>query len=305
MSIPIIIVHRGNQKYLHYSIDCATKSGNRVILLGDDSNKGLGEWYDIKQFSSDKYEEFKKSYVHMSSNPEKFELICFERFFRTLEFAIKYSFDRIIMMDSDICLYDTVDDIFTDVDFACSMPIQKHEWQWIASAHFSYWTVDALKKYIEYLIDMYKEHLDILEQKWNWHKKTGTPGGICDMTLLYQFCQTTELKKQNTLEIAGLALDNSLANLSINNKKYEKNPVFNIKMVENRCGQMFFSECNTGKKVPVLYIHAQGDTKKYMRSFAKMKCGAISLLTDNVIYWINRFYEKGMRIIGIEKRYGW
>lgn len=188
--VTIIVVHRGNQGYLRDALQCARSAGNEVVLIGDESNSKDCNWIDFKDCQSEEYLYFSNIYEHMSSNPYKFELICFERYFLTYEYMKKNHLTDCVMMDSDVCLYEKItQETFKEADLAISIPEQKTKYSMSASAHFSYWKIEVMKEMLEFLISSYKNKLPEIYEKWDWHREKGAPGGICDMTLLYLFAK--------------------------------------------------------------------------------------------------------------------
>ena len=87
-TIPVVFIHTGYQPYMEYTIHQAEKTNPVVYLLGDEKNKNVAQrWFHIEDYQSERYEQFKKIYKHMSSNPYEFEFNCFRRFFVICEFA--------------------------------------------------------------------------------------------------------------------------------------------------------------------------------------------------------------------------
>ena len=71
MSIPVVFFHIGYQKYLELCIKQTSKN-NKVILIGDTSNKFLGYMdnvvhYSIYPLECDMTKQFLNAYKHMHS----------------------------------------------------------------------------------------------------------------------------------------------------------------------------------------------------------------------------------------------
>lgn len=305
--ITIIVVHRGNQRYLWDALRCARKAGNDVVLIGDEKNSKDGQWVDYRTCRSEEYEHFLKVYTHRSTNPYKFELICFERYFLTYEYMKQKKLSECVMMDSDVCLFEQITkETFEYAELAISIPEQRSEHSLSASAHFSYWTMDAMEKMIDFLIKSYENVPKELTEKWNWHQKTGAPGGICDMTLLYLFARQYQGKLFNTDgrmeprlfdQIMSEAESHGIAFVTM--KNHVTKAVF-----KNAEGALCY-QSKEGKLFPVLYIHAQGGDKRYIYPLSRGKVGPLWMTLGNVRYWSRRIYEKLMRSIGVEKRFNW
>ena len=305
--VTMIVVHRGNQGYLRDALCCARNAGNEVVLIGDESNSKDVNWVDFKSCQSGKYEHFAKIYEHMSSNPYKFELICFERYFLTYEYMKKSGLTDCVMMDSDVCLYEQVTkETFQNAELAISIPEQKTEYSMSASAHFSYWTIGAMEAMLEFLIASYEKKLPEIYEKWEWHKKTGMPGGICDMTLLYLFAKQYKGSVLNTdLQLRPLLFDQVMSDFRNHGTEFLTMKNGHTKAVfKNEDGKLCYKSVNN-QLYPVLYIHAQGGDKRYIFAISRKRTGALWLEMGNAKFWANRIYEKVMRTIGIEKRFNW
>lgn len=306
-NVIIIVVHRGNQEYLRDALRCARNAGNEVVLIGDQSNSGDPQWVDYRSCQSDAYEEFVKIYEHMSSNPYKFELICFERYFLTHSYMKQNGLSECVMMDSDVCLYEKIKkELFANTDLAISIPEQKTKYTMSASAHFSYWTIEAMEEMLNYLIFAYKNRLPEIYEKWEWHKTTNSPGGICDMTLLYLFAKQYQGNVMNTdIMLQPLLFDQVMSDHKNHGIEFKTMKNGHTKAVfKDHAGKMSYKSIN-GELYPVLYIHAQGGDKRYIFAVSRKKTGAIWMEIGNFKFWMNRIYEKVMRCLGIEKRFNW
>lgn len=305
--VTIIVVHRGNQSYLRDSLRCARNAGNHVVLIGDESNSKDQQWVDFRTCQSGNYEHFVDIYQHMSSNPYKFELICFERYFLTHSYMKQHKLTECVMMDSDICLFDQITkENFEYADLAILVPEQKTEYSLSASAHFSYWTIDALEKMLSFLIQSYESIPEEMTKKWEWHQRTGAPGGICDMTLLYLFSKSYRGKILNTDKIMKPKMFDQIMSETVSHgiefaamKNRDTKAVF-----KNEKGQMCYRSVE-GVYYPVLYIHAQGGDKRYIYPISRKRTSIFWIEIGNLRYWLKRIYEKCMRTIGIEKRFNW
>ena len=305
--VPIIVVHRGNQQYLRDALRCAREAGNKVILIGDETNSKDVDWIDYKACASEEYVRFEKAYEHMSSNPYKFELICFERYFLTYTYMKKNHIDECVMMDSDICLYEKVTPMsFYGVDLAISIPEQKTKYTMAASAHFSYWKIETMKKMLEFLIASYENELEDIYEKWNWHKETNTPGGICDMTLLYLFAKQYEGTILNTDEVlTPLLFDQVMSDYKNHGMEFITMKNGHTKKVFKTKEEKMCYKTTDDEIFPVLYIHAQGGDKRYIFAVSRKKTGDFWMQVGNAKFWLNRIYEKIMRCVGVEKRFNW
>jgi hypothetical protein len=99
---PCIFVHYGYSDYLDsvFAITRRYNPNNRMILLGDDSNKEVAEKYNIEFYHFSLYNQ-SIPYYHFSTNPEIYEKFCFERWFIIKNFCLEANISEILYSDSD------------------------------------------------------------------------------------------------------------------------------------------------------------------------------------------------------------
>ena len=156
--IPVVYIHSGAQDYLRCAIESARKLNSEVILLGNEANKSFSnQWFDMDELAGERYEAFKKTYVHMSTNPYEFELVCFKRYFSLLPYMEREKVERCVMVDSDILTYCSYGDIecFRKYDFVASIPLNQNEFDWCVGPQVLGITYEALKDLITYIEVMY------------------------------------------------------------------------------------------------------------------------------------------------------
>ena len=206
--IPFIVVHRGGQRYLKECLDYAAANKHQVVLLGDCSNQkyeGINiYWHDYSDFGSEAMHQFNSFYQHFSTNPFEYERFCFERHFLVYEYARRNHLDSFFVMDSDVLLgkmsrnqREKLRGCFGEHDAALCWPEKQGKMEWTVSPHFSWWRIDALKDFLNYLLEIYQENLHILKEKAAWHRQNDLPGGICDMTLLYLWMESGRKRVMN------------------------------------------------------------------------------------------------------------
>ncbi len=104
----IIFVHTGIASYLEYSIKQAEMLGYQVTLIGDEaaykSSNSQVKFVDISDLNTQEVENFKKIYVHNSSNSYDYELFCFLRWFYIREY-IRSNDRSFLVLDSDVLIY--------------------------------------------------------------------------------------------------------------------------------------------------------------------------------------------------------
>ncbi len=302
---PVVVIHRGNQRYFRDVIGFAEKNGNEVYVIGDDSNRNCDNWIDYRDLNTDLCDRFCAVYKHMSTNPYNYELICFQRYYWMYEFMVRKGLNQCFHLDSDILLFMKLNSsIFEDVcDAACSYVPPKMGLQGVASIHFSYWTRDALYDFLQFLIDAYENRLDIIESQYE--KEKGNPGGICDMRLLSYWIAETG---RNVISLENFyketVLDQNIDNDRCLGEELEMTPSFGIRKIRLDKGKAFFRTLS-GKEYNAGAIHFQGAKKMFIHCFSKGRNGSADLIIANIEYWINRVYEKIQRSFGNEKRYAW
>lgn len=278
--IPVIFYHTGNQEYLKIALEQCKKYNQTVILLGDSSNKEMAVkadcfWYPVENYDKkSQWKRFEQAYVGMSTNDYRFELNCFRRFFVIDEFIKELEIDKFIYLDSDILTYVNFSELdgLQKLDCGMSVPEEQSKYGWVANCGISLWNQKSVASFLEYCIDIYENHLELLEEKWNYHKENQVPGGICDMTLQYLW-----YKNDNTCRKVNLVdRENGLAgvmdfnvNLATNcyKEEYQMNRMVRIKKILIENGQSFLYDRN-GNEVRVFAIHFLGPAKQYMKSYA-------------------------------------
>jgi hypothetical protein len=191
--IPVVFTHSGDQEYAQIAVAQAQRDNDRVVLLGDESNTGWEvEHHLISDYWSDDVQRVADYYVHMCSNPHGFELWNLQEAFVLREFMRRENLGVIFAADSDVMVYaDLTREAKKFGDFLAvySIPAEQWEYRWSASAHSVYWTRQGLEMFCDFTEYTYTCNLSKLQEKWDWHQRTGTGGGVCDMTLLWLFYQ--------------------------------------------------------------------------------------------------------------------
>lgn len=198
MALPVVFIHLGAiPGYLLKAIEQALKFGNQVYLLTDsppDSAPVKAEVIDVAPHSADKA-AFQARYQHMSSNPVAFEFICIYRWFILKNFMRMQDLNQVLYLDSDVYLYSHTNEIqqhYADLsfEFAYAVPHDQQNFYWAGTACCAIWSLDGISRFCNHITALYQpgQH-NFLHEKWAWHQSSGTPGGVCDMTLLYDFAK--------------------------------------------------------------------------------------------------------------------
>lgn len=273
--IPIVFTHfQQNPKYLQYALKSAANFNETVILIGDESNKNAWDnHWNSTLISLDKYDIFQKSYVHMSTNSEAFEIFCFKRFFCLEQWMKNNQVNQAFLIDSDVMTFANYTEQVYEKQIkhqgymaTLMTPTSNQEFSWSSSPHFSYWTLEAVEKFTTFCIDVYRDRSrrGRLEAKHQWHLKNEVAGGICDMTLLY-------LWSQDNPKIGNLAItqDDSVVEHNINvSKNYLENEYkmqLYLKKLVFKNGFPYGFNQFLNKNIQFLSIHCQGTAKILMR----------------------------------------
>lgn len=198
MNIPIIIVHRGDTFYLKFVLEQIRlfNPHTRICLISDASTDKycFVEHYNIDDYSKGA-DAFKMVYIHMSSNPYDYELICFQRWFCIRDFVKTQKIENFLCMDSDVLLYCNIDEVmqqYISYDFTtCNK-------QGPGCALFN---ISSISDFCEYMMSMYTEDilLNKMESMYQEILDNKQLGGVCDMVAFVWFQDNT---KCNVIDIA-------------------------------------------------------------------------------------------------------
>lgn len=272
--IPVVITHRGNQDYFHDVIRQALSYNERVILIGDDSNRNTPgvEHFLGRELYTSEIELFENSYVHMHLNPSlAYRCACITRWFLIAEIAKRLDLPMLFACDSDLMLYTSVEEPeqrLGEYDLACSIPVFQPEFRWSASGHVSYWKRDMLFEFCKFVSRTYSSlsRLAHLGEKWDWHRKTDSPGGICDMTLLWLFIQEgirTCIDLCSPVE--GTVFDHNF------NEAGGYRTVGNTKEIEWRNNQPYSFHMGLRSWIRFNALHFQGPAKRVLTHYFRPK----------------------------------
>ena len=318
-SMPVFVHHETGEKkqagrdkkqqYLKACITTAKESENRVILFGDQTNKEwCDEWVDVKSIRSEKWTRFKSVHENMSTYPDAWALGIFRRFFLFEQYAIDNNISEFFVLDSDILLYEKVADLYDweNVDFAAIIPeVQQlgneisNELRWTINLGTSYWTIEALSSFLDYCIDTYSNHKDLLQKKWSFHQKYKYPGGVCEMSLAYLWVNATA--NLRVLNLANPKSNIMLFNGDVNGRENYKrnefawNPFLGIKKIRFKNSKPFLKK-SSGEYVRVANLHFIGNSKLLMSDYAEKEHIGVNTRGIYVMYSIKRhggnFYRK-------------
>ena len=269
MSLPIIFIHRGNQDYVKIAIEQACRNNEKVILLGDTSNKIFCDaWEDMENLYDENRKRFQGAFKNYSLNMAQFEFGCFERYFIINEYMRLNKLSEIIMCDSDIMLYQNMSDVdYSDYDVALNTSNDPTD-IYFSSGHCSYWTKGALESFIQFIVNSYEsdKNREKLKKHGTFLYENCGKQGISDMTLLRDWIEQVPVKVWHISRLNGL---NPIAdhNMNCDETVFEMDSDTNLKRVEFINNTPHFY--HEGRAIPAYSLHFQGHAKKYMESFLR------------------------------------
>lgn len=272
----IFMVHFGISDYVRVCYKNAKNFGNKIIFIGDDSANNPIDLKNIEGNKNKRFDEFKRYYVHMSSNPKNIELLCFERYFWIEAYVNKYQIKNFWMIDSDVFLLGNLNEysskylVNKNISAGLSIPMQNFkDLDWAASPHTSWWTKDGITSFINHSIKTYKENIDVLKEKADWNFKKSNTGGISDMALLYLWAQSNRiLNLAKNHEVTKILIDHNIT-MRIN---YDKplDGYLGYKRIKYEKNKWIIIDEN-GHKIEILSLHFQGEAKKLIKYFYMIK----------------------------------
>lgn len=289
--IPVIIHHETgaksqsgggkHQEYLRYCIEQTAKYNEKTVLIGDEYNREwCKEWHHVNEFPSRRFDLFKDVFRNLSTYPDSWAVSFFKRFFLIHEYLVQNSYSDCVILDSDILLYMNLSEYtpFASCDTALEIPKNQdlagapagNGLRWTACAGISYFTKEALSNFLDYCIDMYTNHSDILNQKWEAHQKYNLYGGVGEMSLLYLWTKT--LPKDRVLNLAKVYKDSVFdANMCISSNYLENefayDPLLRIKKLDWIDGRPYCKRLSDQRPVFFCALHFGDISKQYMYDF--------------------------------------
>lgn len=256
-----------------------TNKNARIIFPNPNDFKlsiaGIEE-YPISGLEIEGLSEFKKAYIHLSSNPSQFESACFERFFILRHIARKFGIDKFYTIESDCLLLKPIDDISKALKFSADEPALTDE-QCISTAYLTY---DFLDRFCEGVLKAYQTS-KILEQMrlWFLEYSKSHSGGVCDMT----FCKSMKtgwFGQEKIIMNNFSSLYGNDAKLHFFDNFFHKNSIlsdprkfimdiniftenYSLKRYQILDGELFTS-LDDGSRVQMSSLHFQGNNKKVM-----------------------------------------
>ncbi len=273
MNAPIIFIHRGSSKYLHFSIRQAKRYNpdSTIFLISDvppeDSWSELVEFIHLSHFSKD-LDRFEKRYVHIAHTDVIYERFCMSRWLIMRALAREKSLKKLVHLDSDVLLFENVETSlhrFKNCDFTLSLG---------QSGHNSFWqNMSALDNFCEYMMGFYNGTNDsLIEEVLGWFyrilKSENTEYGLCDMYFLKSFVSQ---KPQYNVGESATITDGAMYDNNIN--MFNENDTF-VPNLERNAKQIFWKEGlpygvreDTREYVFFKSLHFQGQAKYLLHEY--------------------------------------
>lgn len=275
--IPVVFVHYGPvPEYLKLSIAQAAKH-NDVVLITDQEKAEVNAKLVQMTGLRTEVDQFEKAYHHLSKNPEEFELRCFTRWGLIKAMMEQDGLKTIFYCDSDVLLYTNVGQFFSsDVEASYSIPEDQPEFRWSASAHVSFFSYEKLKSLWDFMLSTYVHRTETygqLKSKYKHHLATQSPGGVCDMTLLYLFAQKNDVVPICKV-VDGMTFDHNInSSENLLKPEYEMRQVagpygpMTIKDIKFLDGSPYCLNLDKDQNVKFNSLHFQGGAKTLMQQF--------------------------------------
>jgi len=210
------------------------------------------------------FNKFVDNYQHFSVNSRMFELACFRRYFEVLNLTSPG--DNFIIADSDLIINDAAKNIPSELtDFfgfglVGSIGQKNKLIEDDISPHFSFWSHALLKSFVEYLIFMYEQKKETLEQIYrNRQILNGNRASVSDMTLLKLFVDQNNIDFLNSnFVFKNSYVDHNFSMCESSNCKFKGNFGFKYFRFNNDYVEFLSEDYQT---VRPIILHLQGKAK--------------------------------------------
>ena len=281
-TVPIVILHRGNQPYFRTCVLLNAKY-NPVIVLGDDTNRDIAavpnvEHVSIDTLDSPELAEFRTHFTNYSTNSAAYEFLCFARVYYMRRLMELKGLDAVFHTDSDCIVVERLEKIVPQIHakgyaIAYSLEQSDSPTHMVGCIHNGLLTREFCDAFATLCSDIYinRTKLSLIEPKIKWHKDNRQAGGICDMTLYHLLVSEGLLRVldlNQILEVDGVpcTFDHNI-NIAGGYKGAStyrmKGPMKQIR----KEGEHFFIQevaATVGHEVRALSFHFQGGAKPHM-----------------------------------------
>jgi len=279
MSVPIVILHIGNQPYFKNCV-LLNAQYNKVIVLGDDSNTDVGtiknvEHVHVSALGSAELETFRQHFVNYSGNNANYEFLCFARVFYMKRLLELKGLDAIFHTDSDCIVLQELAPIVQEIHkthtVAYSLEQNANPHHMVGCIHNGLLTSEFCEKFIQLCLDVYvtKRKLHLIQPKINYHRDNKIPGGICDMTLYYllakeKLLEVLDLNQLMTIDGTSSAFDHNIfSTVGYSGERTYVIQPNTMKQIEKKDSRYFFVDLE-GHRIRALSLHFQGHSKPHM-----------------------------------------
>lgn len=278
--IPVVVVHRGYKPYVRHAVELTSKN-NLIYVIGSSDlgflqNKNV-KFIDINNYALNKeILNYKKYFVNYSTYTNDFAWYCFERIFILEAFLKDYNYSKAFHVDSDNALFVDINDIKFEKDIAYHISQFQNNLNMNASVHSGLLNLNFCKEYKKLYQDIYinKSKQELIEEKYEYHKKNDLKGGVIDMTLYYLLYKFNYVDVQNLMKkVANKRGDN---NIFINNINLAEgfDSLNNFEMKRNKLkiyNKKFVNDVINNELLKIASLHFQGTAKKNLNIFTKFK----------------------------------
>ena len=266
---PVVFFHTGFTADLSSVLQQAARMcGYRnVVLLGDETNRGLlSNWYDAEELVSEELKEFRELYAVFDDAPaDSVQKICFERYFLLYEFLTRKNIKRCFLCDSDVLLYGNLCGFpMEDVDFAYAGTAADEFLKEQVSPHCTYWTTQRLRKFLDFLVRIYRSNTRWLTDVRDRQTEDGGPAYLTDAVLVAAWCKLSSrydknFRHRNLCEVRdGVTWDLALSSPgNLSSQEYRFLPGQKRKIVHFRGGKPYFIRQDDGSEVRAVCLHCR------------------------------------------------
>ena len=270
-SLDFFVVENRQNETLASCRESAQRAGERLHVLASTD-------------AGPDYAAFQRAYIHLSSNPPAFEMICFRRYFLLRRhFEGRAPSERFVLIDSDVLLFPGIGAhvlrLVGNADFSGSY-ITADEWDPCQiSPHVSYWTVAGLRAFTDHVLATYTHETGIaqLEAIAERFAAQGLHGGISDMTLLHLWAQSSGNTAAINRVRDSAVIDHNI-NITHNYQACEFRTRGGAKQVTFVQGTPYLTT-REGVHVKVMALHFQGSAKLVMNNALNARMGQVALMS--------------------------
>ncbi|GAB1716108.1 MAG: hypothetical protein NTAFB05_11500 [Nitrobacter sp.] len=254
-----MIAHRGDHPYFKASVAAARRYAQVHVLT-----------YAEPDADRD-FADLAASYVHLSGGSVRYELSwCLRRYFLMRDLFRREKISEGWLLDSDLLLVDALPDRSRFPEGTiCALsappvddPLDRH-----FSPHCSFWTLEALESFCNFMINAYARRSEQLRALDRERRSRGITSAMSDMILLGQW-GLDDPRVFNTFDFTdGGMIDHNL--------RGHEQPVgvklksrFGNKVLIRRNGH-WWTETDEGRLIPLRCVHFQGAAKILIKDFAR------------------------------------